>query len=106
MKRIVLVLVFVVSAGGAWNAFDNSRIKHPVSGQEIVVPAQNGAGALLANGWKTTPAGRHLPSGDMILSGQISPDGRLFAFTNTGYTGHALHLVDLATEKEIATFPM
>ena len=36
----------------------------------------------------------------------MSPDGKLFAFTNTGYTGHALHIVDLATEKEIATFPM
>ncbi len=42
----------------------------------------------------------------MILSGQVSPDGKLFAFTNTGYTHHALHIVDLATEKEIATFPM
>jgi DNA-binding beta-propeller fold protein YncE len=42
----------------------------------------------------------------MILSGQVSPDGKLFAFTNTGYTQHALHVVDLATEKEIATFPV
>ena len=42
----------------------------------------------------------------MILSGEISPDGKLFAFTNTGYTRHLLHIVDLATEKEIATFPM
>ena len=42
----------------------------------------------------------------MILSGQVSPDGKLFAFTNTGYTHHALHIVDLATEKEIATFQM
>ncbi len=42
----------------------------------------------------------------MILNGQVSPDGKLFAFTNTGYTHHALHIVDLATEKEIATFQM
>jgi len=42
----------------------------------------------------------------MILSGQVSPDGKLFAFTNTGYTHHALHIVDLATEKEVATFQM
>ena len=58
------------------------------------------------SGWKTTPAGRQLVSGDMILSGQVSPDGKLFAFTNTGYTHHALHIIDLATEKEIATFQM
>src|SRR4029078_12764022 len=44
--------------------------------------------------------------GDMRLSGRVSPDGKLFAFTNTGYTHHALHIVELATEKEIATFPM
>src|SRR4051812_26280037 len=42
----------------------------------------------------------------MILSGQVSPDGKVFAFTNTGYTHHALHLIDLASEKEIATFQM
>ena len=93
-------------AGGAWSACETYRIKHPVSGSDITVPGQNGANALLVSGWKTTPAGRQLPSGDMILSGQVSPDGKLFAFTNTGYTHHALHIVDLATEKEIATFQM
>src|SRR5580765_4836505 len=106
MNRLGYTLAIVILAGGAWSAFDNFHIKHPVSGKEIVVPGQNGANALLVSGWKTTPAGRQLASGDMILSGQVSPDGKLFAFTNTGYTGHALHIVDLATEKEIATFPM
>src|SRR5262249_44256790 len=85
---------------------DNFRMKHPVSGKEISVPGHNGPNALLVSGWKTTPAGRQLPSGDMILSGRVSPDGKLFAFTNTGYTHHALHIVDLATEKETATFQM
>jgi YVTN family beta-propeller protein len=42
----------------------------------------------------------------MILSGQVSPDGTQFAFTNSGYTRHGLHIVDLATEKEIASFPL
>src|SRR5262249_13507919 len=82
------------------------RMKHPVSGRDIAIPGQSGANALLVSGWKTTPAGRHLPSGDMILSGQVSPDGKFFAFTNTGYTSHALHIVDLGTEQEIATFPV
>jgi YVTN family beta-propeller protein len=106
MKRLAYVLIFVLLAGGVWSAFDNFRIKHPVSGREVTVPGQNGPNALLVSGWKTTPAGRQLPSGDMILSGELSPDGKLFAFTNTGYTHHGLHIVDLATEKEIATFPM
>jgi YVTN family beta-propeller protein len=106
MKRATLIVLLVVAAGGTWRAVDSYRTKHPVSGQEITVPGKNGSDAMLPSGWKTTPAGRQLASGDMILSGQISPDGKLFAFTNTGYTRHNLHLVDLATEKEVATFPM
>src|SRR5262247_664997 len=106
MKRAAFALVLVLLAGGVWRAIDNFHIKHPVSGREITVPGQNGPNAMLVSGWKTTPAGRQLPSGDMILSGRVSPDGKLFAFTNTGYTHHALHVVDLATEKEIATFQM
>lgn len=106
MKRLAYTLVLVLAAGGTWKAIDNFRIKHPVTGRDVTVPGQNGVNAMLVSGWKTTPAGRHLSSGDMILSGRVSPDGRLFAFTNTGYTGHALHFVDLATEKEIVTFPM
>jgi len=106
MKRIAVAVILIVGAGAAWTAAEKFRMKHAVSGQDISVPGQSGADALLVSGWKTTPAGRHLPSGDMILSGQVSPDGKLFAFTNTGYTRHALHLVDLATEKEVATFPV
>jgi DNA-binding beta-propeller fold protein YncE len=106
MKRLAYVLILVLLAGGVWRAAVSFRIKHPVSGTEIAVPGQEGTNALLVNGWKTTPAGRHLASGDMILSGQVSPDGKLFAFTNTGYTRHNLHIVDLTSEKEVATFPM
>ncbi len=106
MKRLALTLTLVVLAGTAWTAFDVFRIKHPASGKEVTIPGKNGANALLVSGWKTTPAGRQLASGDMILSGQVSPDGKLFAFTNTGYTHHALHVVDLASEKEISTFQM
>ena len=106
MKRLALTLALVALTGAAWAALEPFRTKHPVSGKEIAVPGQNGADALLVSGWKTTPAGRQLPSGDMILSGQVSPDGKLFAFTNTGYTHHALHIVDLATEKEVGTFQM
>src|SRR5262245_48320865 len=106
MKRLAYALILVLLGGGVWAAVDTYRVRHPVSGREITVPGQNGTNAMLVSGWKITPAGRHLASGDMILSGQVSPDGSLFAFTNSGYTRHNLHIVDLATEKEIATFPM
>src|SRR5262245_54384759 len=107
MKRRILCLVISAGIGGAaWSVVQQFRMKHPASGHSILVPSHNGANALLISGWKTTPAGRHITSGDMILSGEISPDGRLFAFTNTGYTGHYMHIVDLGSEKEIATFPV
>src|SRR5262249_45540941 len=106
MKRLAYTLVLMLFASGVWSAVHSYRIKHPVSGKEITVPGQDGPNALVVSGWKTTPAGRQLASGDMILSGQVSPDGKLFAFTNTGYTHHALHIVDLTTEKEVATFQM
>lgn len=107
MKRILIVVALVaLIAAGAWTAVERYRTKHPASGQMITVPGHSGANALLVSGWKTTPAGRQLASGDMILSGEVSPDGKLFAFTNTGYTRHLLHIVDLTTEKEIATFQM
>jgi len=107
MKRISLVLALLALAiAGAWTAVENYQMKHPASGLAITVPGRSGPNALLISGWKTTPAGRHLTSGDMMLSGQVSPDGKLFAFTNTGYTRHLLHIVELATEKEIATFQM
>ncbi|MCX6591111.1 MAG: bifunctional YncE family protein/alkaline phosphatase family protein [Acidobacteria bacterium] len=90
----------------AWTAVEKFQMKHRTTGQYISVPGHEGPNAMLVSGWKTTPAGRHQASGDMILSGQVSPDGKSFAYTNTGYTRHQLHIVDLATEKEVATFPM
>ena len=62
MNRLVYAVVLVLVGGGVWAAVDNFRIKHPVSGLEVTVPGQNGPNAMLVSGWKTTPAGRQLPS--------------------------------------------
>src|SRR5262245_58927062 len=107
MKRLAIASTIVIMTGvTAWTEIQHSRLKHPFSGAEIVIPGRDGGGILLPNGWRITPAGRQLESGDMILSAQVSPDGKMLAFTNSGYTRHQFHLVDLATEKEIATFPL
>jgi len=107
MKRLALTAAITILIGaGAWTAVQRSRMKHPYSGLDITVPGRDGTGILLHDGWRISPAGRQLESGDMILSAQVSPDGKTLAFTNTGYTRHQLHIVDLSTEKEIATFPM
>jgi YVTN family beta-propeller protein len=106
MKRVAIAaaILFLVGAG-AFTAVQRSRMKHPHSGAEITIPGHDGEGVLLPDGWRVTPAGRQLETGDMILSAAVSPDGKTLAFTNSGYTRHQLHVVDLASEKEIATFP-
>jgi len=107
MRRLAIVVAILIVIGvGAFTAVQRSRMKHPHTGNEITVPGRDGAGVLLPDGWHVTPAGRQLETGDMILSAQVSPDGKTLAFTNSGYTRHQLHLVDLATEKEVATFPL
>jgi DNA-binding beta-propeller fold protein YncE len=106
MKRVAIAGAALFLAGaGAFTAVQRSRMKHPHSGAEITIPGRDGAGVLLPDGWRVTPAGRQLETGDMILSATVSPDGKTLAFTNSGYTRHQLHVVDLASEKEIATFP-
>src|SRR5215467_9472980 len=107
MKRVAIAgaILFLVGAG-AYTAVQRSRMKHPHSGAEITIPGRDGAGMLLPDGWRVTPAGWQLETGDMILSAAVSPDGKMLAFTNSGYTRHQFHVVDLATEKEIATFPL
>ena len=57
---------------------------HPVTGKPIVLPGAEGEGRLLHNGWRITPAGRHIPTNDMLLGGAISPDGKTLAIANCG----------------------
>ncbi len=79
-----------------------SHILHPKSSLPIVVPGKDGDTTLLFNGWKISPAGRPIPTNDFLLGGAFSPDGKTFAIANCGYNPHAIHLIDVATEKETA----
>lgn len=74
---------------------------HPVTGKPIVLPGVDGDSRILHNGWRITPVGRHIPTNDMLLGGAISPDGKTLAVANCGYNAHRIHLIDIATEKEI-----
>lgn len=53
-------------------------------------------------GWSISPAGRSLATGDMLLGGAFSPDGRLYAIGNGGFQANAVHIVDVASEREVA----
>src|SRR5687768_17877757 len=99
---VVAVCLVAFSAAGVGKYVRSARAIHPKSGEAIMLPGQDGKTTLLFNGWRISPAGRHIQTGDMPLGGAISPDGTTLAITNSGYNAHALHLIDLATEKEIA----
>jgi hypothetical protein len=97
----------VCTAAGVTTLARTGHTIHPRSGLPIVTPGADGEGTRLHNGWRITPAGRKsIKTGDMLLGGGISPDGKLLAITNAGFNAHALHIVDLATEQEVATFPV
>jgi YVTN family beta-propeller protein len=79
-----------------------SHIRHPKSARPIVVPGKEGDTTVLFNGWKISPVGRPIATNDFLLGGAFSPDGKTLAINNCGYNPHAIHLIDVATEKEIA----
>jgi YVTN family beta-propeller protein len=54
---------------------------------------------LLPNGWKLSPAGRHLQLGDLPLNIQLSASGKLLAVTNNGQSTQSIQLIDPVTEK-------
>ena len=54
---------------------------------------------LLPNGWKLSPAGRHLQLGDLPLNMQLSASGKLLAVTNNGQSTQSVQLIDPVNEK-------
>src|SRR5437867_9687276 len=102
-----LVTVFIALAAFGRSPFlKPARIIHPKSGEPIVVPGDAGDSTVLFNGWKISPAGRPIATGDLPLGGAISPDGTTLAIANCGYNRHALHLIDVATEQQVAELPL
>ncbi len=97
-------ILFIGYFAHASNAIlHRSRIMHPISGISISTPGTDQNATMLFNGWKISPVGHQLPTGDMLLGGQISPDGKLYAVVNSGWSSNALHIFDIEKEAEIAT---
>lgn len=82
------IAVFVISAGVASVA---QRAPAPPAwpgylGKDVT---------LLPNGWKLSPAGKHMSIGDLPLGMVESPDGNFLVITNNGYAKPTLTVVDL-----------
>lgn len=69
-------------------------------------PGPEGDGVRLFNGWKITPAGRHVTTSDMLLGCAMSPDTKTLAMTAVGYGAHELYLVNTATGQIRQKFPL
>lgn len=107
VQFVAIGVLTVCTVAGVSSLAQTGHTLHPRSGAPIVVPGADGNGVRLHNGWRITPAGRKsLSTGDMLLGGAVSPDGKLLAITNSGFGAHALHVIDLATEQEVATLPI
>jgi YVTN family beta-propeller protein len=71
--------------------------------QTVAPPASGLPGALadgstlLANGWRLSPAGRHLVVGSLPLNLVLSPDGRYAVVTNNGVNRPSLTVIDVAS---------
>jgi len=71
--------------------------------QTVAPPASGAPGALadgstlLANGWRLSPAGRHLVVGSLPLNVVLSPDGRYAVINNNGVNRPSFTVIDIAS---------
>src|SRR5215831_6004038 len=79
--------------GGAWG--DSSPVMRP--------GALGGGVTLLPNGWKITPAGRHVQVGSFPMAMVESPDGRTLFIASSGYLKPSIVAVDIKTQRVIDT---
>jgi FOG: WD40 repeat len=96
--------VFLLIGGAAATGFSyyrSAHIRHPVTNAPLVVPGRDGDATLLHSGWKISPAGRLIKTGDMLYGACLSPDGRTVAIVHGGYNPNGIQLFDVATEKPV-----
>ncbi|MFI5150864.1 MAG: bifunctional YncE family protein/alkaline phosphatase family protein [Bacteroidia bacterium] len=60
----------------------------------------------LPNGWALTPAGTHMPLGDLPLNMAFSPSSKLLAVTNNGQSDQVLQLIDPEQMRQLDSVKM
>ena len=86
--RLAAVVLAVASTAGV-------AIARHADAQAVWPGSLGGGETLLPNGWRISPAGRHMAIGDLPLNLVLSPDGRYLIVTNNGYAKPTLRVVDL-----------
>jgi YVTN family beta-propeller protein len=94
---LIALLVMLMPSG----AYTLSREKVPA---DIELPGSLPEGGMVLPspaGWVLTPAGYHIPVGDLPLGMDLSPDGRYLAVTSCGYAEQFVSLIDTTSCAEV-----
>ncbi|MEZ5401306.1 MAG: bifunctional YncE family protein/alkaline phosphatase family protein [Bryobacteraceae bacterium] len=63
-------------------------------------------GYFLPNGWRITPAGKPIPTEDMVLNVVAAPDGKAVIATHGGFNPHGLVVIDTARGEAVQRIPL
>lgn len=75
--------------------------------QPVSLPGPIAGGrTLLPNGWSLSPAGKHLPLGELPLNMAISPDGRSVVVVNSGTGRQELTVINLPSWRVVQRVPL
>lgn len=85
----------IALAAASLLAQSNPKTPQPVPG-----------GYFLPNGWRITPLGKPIPTEDLLLNLQPSPDGKVVVALHGGFNPHGLVVVDTATEEAVQRIPL
>jgi YVTN family beta-propeller protein len=99
-RRITIVVTFLAVV---LLVARSSRSQEPAKAAapgKFVGPTDTGF--LLPNGWRLTPAGRHVLLSDLPLNIRTSSDGQHAFVATSGYNKHELTAIDIATGSKIA----
>ncbi len=76
------------------------------AGDQPVWPGPIEGGYYLPNGWRITPLGKSIPTEDLILNIQASPDGKVMIAEHGGYNPHGLVVIDAQTDEAVQRIPL
>jgi YVTN family beta-propeller protein len=79
-----------------------ARGQDPAARKPAVLPDEH----RLFNGWGVTPAGEHIPMGDLPLKLLVAPDGKRLAAVNGGFGPHGVTLIDPAGKRVTQFLPV
>lgn len=71
------------------------------AGEQPAWPGPIEGGYHLPNGWRITPIGKSIPTEDLILNIQPSPDGKVMVAEHGGYNPHGLVVIDAKTDEVV-----